>query len=68
MKFYDVAQQTPEWEKLRIGIATASSFNRILTPKKLELSAQASDYANELIAERILNQKLEKFRAHVQCQ
>lgn len=49
-----VEQGTPEWEKLRLGIPTVSSFDRILTPKKLEPSTKADEYMNQLLAEWFL--------------
>lgn len=56
MKIYlDVEQGSDAWKALRLGIPTASSFNKIVTKKKAELSAQAADYALRLVAERLLN-------------
>lgn len=46
-------QGTPEWLDARCGLATASEFNSILTPKKMELSEQSWSYAAQLIAERL---------------
>ncbi|HEY1242222.1 MAG TPA: YqaJ viral recombinase family protein [Bryobacteraceae bacterium] len=51
MIFHDVEQNTLEWQRLRLGIATASDFHRIMTPKKRQLSAQANDYMHLLLAE-----------------
>jgi hypothetical protein len=51
MKYHDVIQYSPEFWEIRKGIPTASCFDRILTPKKGELSSQADDYAAELIAD-----------------
>ena len=48
---YDVQQGSPEWVKLRLGIVTASQFDRILTPKKLKLAEGRDTYSSELIAE-----------------
>lgn len=44
-------QGTKEWEKARLGLPTASQFHRIVTPKTLKPSGQATDYRNELLAE-----------------
>lgn len=51
MKWLDVVQGSPDWAQARLGVATASQFGRILTEKKLVLSAAAGGYVNELIAE-----------------
>ncbi len=51
MKIIDVVQGTPEWIKARVGIPTASNFNKIITPKNMKLSSQAKDYQHRLIAE-----------------
>lgn len=47
----DCAQGTPEWWQARLGIPTASEFDKILTPAKLEPSKSADGYMNKLIAE-----------------
>ncbi len=52
MKIHHCTQQSPEWFELRRGLATASAADRIITPKKGELSAQADDYIAELISHR----------------
>jgi hypothetical protein len=51
MKVYMCDQGTPEWLDLRSGVATASEFNNILTPKRCELSAGWKAYAAMLISE-----------------
>lgn len=57
MKIYaDIAQGSEAWHRVRLGIPTASCFDKIVTPKKCELSKAASDYALRLVAERLLNQ------------
>lgn len=48
---YDLEQGSPEWQAVRLGIPTASCFDRIVTPAKGELSKQAGTYRNELLAE-----------------
>lgn len=55
----DVVQGTTEWAMLRLGIPTASAFDRILTPAKLELSKSAEGYAHQLIAERLVGEPLD---------
>ena len=44
-------QGTDEWIHARLGIPTASQFDKILTPAKMELSSQATDYMHKLLAE-----------------
>jgi len=61
MIFHDIAQNSPEWFSLRIGVPTASMFDKIITPKKGDFSSQADGYADHLIAELILNESLTKF-------
>lgn len=51
MIFHQVEQNTPEWLMLRLGIPTASEFDKIVTPKKGDLSAQSDGYMNRLLAE-----------------
>ena len=43
-----------EWVTARLGVATASCFERILTPAKLEFSKSAEKYALQLLAEQAL--------------
>jgi len=49
-------QGTPEWLQARLGIPTSSCFHRILTAKTLKLSAQATTYMHELLAEWFLRE------------
>lgn len=58
--FHDVGQGTIEWFKMRLGVATASCFDEIITPTG-KLSKQADDYANQLIGEMITGETAEKF-------
>ena len=53
-----VEQGSEAWLALRIGIPTASEFDRIITPKTGKLSAQARPYAIKLVAEAILGESL----------
>ena len=56
MKIYtDVEQGSGDWFKLRLGIPTASCFDKIVTPKKCELSKSSVSYALKLVAEKLLN-------------
>lgn len=52
----DVAQGSPEWVKLRLGVLTASSADRIITKAKLAPSEQQDAYLDELVAETVLGQ------------
>jgi hypothetical protein len=47
-------QGTPEWEMARLGMPTASGFDRIVSPKKLQPSSSAPAYRNQLLAEWLL--------------
>lgn len=58
MKVHFVEQGTPAWLALRLGIPTASEFDRIVTPTG-KLSAQARAYAHRLTAERLLNRPMD---------
>ncbi len=54
MKVLMCDQGTPEWLDARCGIATASEFNNILTPKQGTLAAAWKSYAAQLISERLI--------------
>lgn len=55
MKTHHCIQGSAEWWELHRGIPTASSFDRIITPKKAQISAQADDLIAELIAHRFMD-------------
>jgi len=59
VKILHVTQGSPEWERARLGMPTASAFDRILTPSKLELSAQSDMYRNQLLAEWLVGYPLD---------
>lgn len=59
MKIFEVEQGSYEWLELRLGIPTASEFNKIFSPVQLKKSTQQKDYMYELIAERILKRPLD---------
>ena len=59
MIHHEVEQGSAVWFTLRAGIPTASEFNRILTPKKLELSKSAEPYMHRLLAEWMTGQVFE---------
>ncbi len=47
-----------EWLRLRLGIPTASCFDKIITPKKLELSSQHQAYMMGLLEEWITGEQI----------
>jgi hypothetical protein len=53
MKIIECVQGDERWHRARLGIPTASCFDKILTPGG-KLSSSADHYMHELIAERIL--------------
>jgi putative phage-type endonuclease len=54
-------QQSPEWFKARLGIPTASNFDKIITTKG-EPSKQAQKYMYQLAAERISGVREETYQ------
>lgn len=60
MHIHRVEQNTPEWEKVRLGVPTASSFDKILTAGGKE-STQAEAYANRLVAELWVGKPIKEF-------
>lgn len=65
MIFHDVQQTSEEWIKLRLGVPTASSFDKIMMPKKMQLSASADKYIAQLIGEKMspfLPERAETFK------
>lgn len=51
MILIDCVQGSPEWVDIRLGLPTASGYDHILQPKKLEYSKGAEKYLNHLLAE-----------------
>lgn len=51
MKRFDFPQGSPAWIQARLGIPTASGFDRIVTPKTRKISASAEKYLFEKCAE-----------------
>lgn len=64
MKYYDVAQNTPEWSALRIGRITASNMDCIISPTGKQ-STQVDKYLNKLISEQITGESSDKFQGNV---
>jgi len=61
MKFYEVKQNSDEWFKMRLGVATASCFSKIITPKEKKYSKSAEAYMDRLIGELMTGQPSDKF-------
>jgi hypothetical protein len=59
---HDVGQYSEEYDRLRLGIPTNSNFHKIITPQG-KPSKQWREYACVLIAERILQQKIEFYNS-----
>lgn len=57
MIIHDVEQNTDEWFRARLGIPTASSFDKIVTSKG-ERSKQDSKYIDKLLAEYLSGEPL----------
>ena len=55
----DVQQGTDAWARARIGIPTASCFDKIITPKTMKPSASAKDYLHLKLAEWLLQAPLD---------
>jgi len=51
---HNVEQGSEAWDRLRLGIPTASEFKKLITGKTRRESVQWQDYAYHLLAERIL--------------
>ena len=61
MKTYHCAQGSEEWLERRLGIPTASEFDRIITPAKLELSKSSKPFMCKKLAEWMYGAPLEAF-------
>lgn len=61
MKRFDLEQQTPEWQSIRLGKPTASSFDKIITLAG-EKSKQREKYMYQLAGEIITGQKEETYQ------
>jgi len=58
---YDLAQGTEAWMEARLGIPTASEFDRIITPAKLQLASASTKYMHLKLAEWMMGAPLEAF-------
>jgi hypothetical protein len=59
---HDLAQYSEVYDRLKLGIATSSHFHKIITPQG-KPSKQWREYACVLIAERILQRKIEFYNS-----
>jgi hypothetical protein len=59
VRVLDVQQGSLDWQTARLGIPTASRFDKILTPKTLKIAAGRRDYMHELLAESLLGSPLD---------
>lgn len=62
--YHEVSQGSAEWFKMRLGVATASCFGKIITPKTCEPSKQMGEYANKLIGELVTGENSETFTSY----
>jgi hypothetical protein len=60
MTYHDLSHNSPEWYAFRIGKATASKFDCLITPTG-KISTQIDGYISMILAEMIMGQSLEKF-------
>lgn len=51
---HDAPQRTPEWHQARAGVLTASCFDKLITPAKLELAKGRTSYLYQVAAESVL--------------
>src|SRR5689334_10779581 len=58
----DLAQYSEEYDRLKLGMPTSSHFHKIITPQG-KPSKQWREYACVLIAERILQRKIEFYNS-----
>lgn len=61
MRIIDCEQNTPDWFKWRVGIPTASNFDKIVTSKG-EPSKQRTKYMYQLAGERITGKMEETYK------
>ena len=60
--FHNVTQYSDEYDRLKLGIPTSSHFHKIITPQG-KPSKQWREYACMLIAERILQRKIDLYKS-----
>jgi hypothetical protein len=57
----DCQQNTPQWDKVRLGIPTASEFDRIITTTRTR-SKEREKYLYELAGEKITGKRKKKYK------
>lgn len=62
MRIHNVEQGTDEWLKVRMGLPTASAFDRIITPGG-DASKQWEVYAHRILAEEMLGRPIEGYKS-----
>jgi hypothetical protein len=60
VKIVNVQQGTDAWLIARLGVPTASCFDKLVTPKGLKASASATGYLAQLAAEWFLGTPLDE--------
>src|SRR6516164_2624039 len=60
--YRDVAQYSEAYDRFKLGIPTSSNFHKIITPQG-KPSKQWREYACVLIAERLLQQRIEYYNS-----
>jgi len=60
MRVIDCEQGTQEWIDARLGIPTASNFDKIITPKELKPSKSQEPYLARLLAEWLIGHSLDE--------
>lgn len=63
MKIVDCPQYSPEWWAARCGKPTASEFDSIITPAKLEPSTSAEGYMEKLLGEHFSGKADESYQS-----
>jgi len=63
MKIINVQQGSPEWIAARLGIPSASNFDKIITPAKLKPSSSQDIYLSQLVAEWFLRAPMDDARS-----
>lgn len=62
MIIIECQQNTPEWHRARLGKATASKFEKIISPTG-KASIQWEAYAHEILAEEIVGHTIEGYKS-----
>ena len=61
MKIHDVQQGSPQWEALRLGIPTASDFDKLLTPSfAIRTGEMPKTYLHKKLAEKFYGRPMDE--------